>query len=155
MSSKEVDEFARNQWEGILGCIVGNPILANTTVKPPSSGVEELLRVGHLVTVVADGSPKITKQGFAFVLQDTNTQLWTLLFLYTANAEALGMTKVEVLSFLFQVSSQFGLAYSIANLISNELRILSNFREFGLIYQQLSSSAPYFLSHQACCIIDI
>ena len=143
MPWKEVDEFARNQWEGILGYIVGTPILADATAKTPSSGVKELLRIGHLVTVAAHGSPKITKEGFAFVLQDTNTQLWTFLFLYTANAEALGMTKVEVLSFLFQVSSQFGLAYSKANLTSNELRILSDFGEFGLIYQR-SSAAPYF-----------
>ncbi|KKY24439.1 putative tfiih and nucleotide excision repair factor 3 complexes subunit [Phaeomoniella chlamydospora] len=141
----DLDNFARNQWEGILGYMVGNSSLPlETTAVQPSNAVKELLRAGHLIEIGSDRQPRITKEGFAFVLHDVNTQVWALLFLYVDNAEYLGMSKVEVLSFLFMVASlELGLAYSKQNLSQTRLSILSDLADFGIVYQK-SSSAHFF-----------
>ena len=152
---EDLDDFARQQWEGIVGYMVGSsavPIDAATPTADPSARVVELLKAGHLIELTGSSSrghtPKITKQGFAFVLQNVNTQVWALLFLYVDNAEIFGMSKVAVLSFLFLVSSlELGLAYSKARLDQTQQRILSNLSDFGIVYQPLTSSgalAPYF-----------
>lgn len=50
--------------------------VANSAV---SEGVKKLLKDGGLVR----GKPaKITKEGFAFILQEVNAQVWTMLIYY-------------------------------------------------------------------------
>jgi transcription initiation factor TFIIH subunit 4 len=142
-SIEQLDDYARRQWEGILGYMVGSeavPFEDETPNAEPSKGVVELLKAGHLITLMGSASrgqkPHITKEGFAFVLQDVNTQIWTLLFQYVENAEVFDMTKVAILSFIFLVSSlELGLAYSSVHLDDTQLRILADLSDFGIVYQ--------------------
>ena len=46
-----------------------------------SEGVRKLLRDGDLVKGKSK-APEITKEGFTFILQDVNAQVWTILLLY-------------------------------------------------------------------------
>ncbi|KAK7897874.1 RNA polymerase II transcription factor B 52 kDa subunit [Exophiala xenobiotica] len=139
----DLDEYSRQRWEGILGYMVGssaNPLDTEQTAIQPSSGVIELLKAGHLIelsgTYSRGQAAKITKEGFAFVLQDINTQIWALLFLYVDNAEVFEMDKVDVLSFLFLVSSlELGLAYSTSALDETQQRCLSDLVSFGIVFQ--------------------
>lgn len=148
----DLDAFARNQWEGILGYMVGNsavPLESNTTTVDPSPGVIELLKVGHLIELSGSSclghSAKITKDGFAFVLQDINTQVWSLLFLYVDHAEDFEMTKVAVLSFIFLISSlELGQAYTRSHLDADQLRILSDLSDFGIIYRSSPDSPDFY-----------
>jgi transcription initiation factor TFIIH subunit 4 len=140
----DLDKFAREQWEGILGYMVGSSAVPvdedGKKIAEPSRGVMHLLESGHLIELSGTASrgytPKITKEGFAFVLQDVNTQVWALLFLYVGLAEdAKGMSKVDVLSFLFLVSSmELGLAYSTASLTPKQQDMLSDLQGFGILY---------------------
>lgn len=144
VSVSALDTFARSQWEGILSYMVGNTanieLDASVVEHKPSSSVVELLRTGNFIQLYGS-TPKITKEGFAFVLQDINTQVWALLFLYVDNAESLGMTKVECLSFLFLVASlELGQAYSTESLTETEQRILLDLYDFGIIYHTGSST---------------
>ena len=85
---EDLDEYARSQWEGVLGYMVGSP--GNPSVQRALEGnetVNSLLRVGLLI------NPKIrkvqiTQDGFAFLLQDVNAQVWQILMLYLESAEA-------------------------------------------------------------------
>lgn len=148
----DLDVFARNQWEGILGYMVGNsaiPLESNSTNVDPSAGVIELLKAGHLIELTGSSrlghTAKITKDGFAFVLQDINTQVWSLLFLYVDHAEDFEMTKVSVLSFLFLISSlELGQAYQKSLLDNDQLRILSDLSDFGIIYQSSPESPDFY-----------
>lgn len=148
----DLDAFARNQWEGILGYMVGNsamPLEATNTNVDPSPGVKELLKAGHLIELTGSSrlghSAKITKDGFAFVLQDINTQVWSLLFLYVDHAEDFEMTKVAVLSFLFLISSlELGQAYTKSHLAADQLRILSDLSDLGIIYQSSPESPDFY-----------
>ena len=152
----KLDEYSRQRWEGILGYMVGStaiPLLENehSAAIDPAPGVIELLKAGHLIEVSGTysrgGTAKITKEGFAFVLQDINTQVWALLFLYVDNAEVFEMDKVDVLSFLFLISSlELGMAYSTSTLDQNQQRCLSDLVSLGLVYQPTLSEdrATYF-----------
>lgn len=155
VSIEQLDDYARRQWEGILGFMVGSEAVPFEDENPnvdPSPGVIELLKAGHLIVLTGSVSrgqtPHITKEGFAFVLQDVNTQIWTLLFQYVENAEVFEMTKVAVLSFVFLVSSlELGLAYSSNHLDETQLRILQDLSDFGIVYQPTKSNgapAEYF-----------
>jgi transcription initiation factor TFIIH subunit 4 len=148
----DLERFARNQWEGMLGYMVGNSAVSldsDARTIEPSAGVVELLKAGHLIelsgTARLGRASKITRDGFAFVLQDLNTQVWSLLFLYVDHAEDFGMTKVAVLSFLFLVSSlELGQAYVKLHLTPDQLRILSDLSDFGIVYQSAADSLYFY-----------
>lgn len=82
-----LDEFARMQWEGVLGYMVGSTgiDLANEGIAL-SPSVTILLQAGHLVEVRGK-KVEITQDGFAFVLQEVNAQVWTMLILYIESAD--------------------------------------------------------------------
>lgn len=80
--------FARRQWEGVIGYMVGSAgiDLSDDGVRL-SQGVETLMEIGNLVTKRGK-KIDITQDGFAFILQEVNAQVWTILILYLQNAEA-------------------------------------------------------------------
>jgi len=141
----ELDAYARQQWEGILGFMVGSSNLEELQepgeeLEPPGQGVIELLKAGNLITVQGTASrgqsASITKEGFAFVLKDVNAQIWELLFLYVDNADQLDMDKIDVLSFIFFIASlELGLAYSTANFDKTQHQTLQDLMSLGLVYQ--------------------
>jgi len=95
ITTEDLDRFAREQWESILGYMVGSSAISvedgGRQMAEPSRGVMHLLTTGHLIELSGTASrgytPKITKEGFAFVLQAINTQVWARLFLYVDLAE--------------------------------------------------------------------
>lgn len=151
ISTSALDDYARRQWEGILGYMVGSSaanLESDEQMPMPAGPVIALLKAGHLIELTGTTSrgttPRITKEGFAFVLQDVNVQIWALLFLYVHNAEDLDMQKVDVLSFIFFVSSlELGLAYSRKHLNENQKEILQILSVMGIVYQPtLPSGEP-------------
>ncbi|KAL8656229.1 MAG: hypothetical protein Q9210_000379 [Variospora velana] len=141
----QLDDFARKQWEGVLGYMVGSTgIGLRDEGANLSPSVKHLLQYGGLVDVKGR-NVDITQDGFAFVLQEVNAQVWTILVLYLENAEQLGMDHVDVLSFLFMLGSlELGQAYSKANLTETQLQMLLDLRDFGIIYQDSPDSNNYY-----------
>lgn len=83
LSIEFLDQHARQQWESILFFMVSGaagfqPGSVRMDVGP---GTKKLLHAGDLVRTV-HGTPRITKDGFNFVLQETNAQVWNLLIVY-------------------------------------------------------------------------
>ena len=139
-----LDKFAVQQWEAVLGYIIGSSTGTSTSTTQPNSTVIKLLEAGNLIAIGPSRQAKITKDGFAFVLQDINTQLWTMIFLYVSKMASLDVPKVEVLAFIFQICSlQLGLAYNKQDLSQTQLRMLADLFSFGLIHQR-SSKALHF-----------
>jgi transcription initiation factor TFIIH subunit 4 len=79
-----LDEYSRRQWEGILYYLVsGAAGLSKDSVDRAEvgPGTRQLLHAGNLVQT-KHGNARITKDGFSFVLQETNAQVWSLLIVY-------------------------------------------------------------------------
>jgi transcription initiation factor TFIIH subunit 4 len=131
-----LEEYARRQWEGVLGYMVGTSMVGTQREAISlSKGVKQLLQAGHLVEI-RDRKVEITQDGFAFVLQDVNIQVWHILILYVESAEAIGMDSVEVLSFVFLLSSlELGQSYEKRHLTPTQLRTLADLTDFGIVYQ--------------------
>ncbi|KAJ5161463.1 hypothetical protein N7492_006855 [Penicillium capsulatum] len=140
-----LDEYARRQWEGVLGYMVGTGALSGQRdAVNLSKGVKQLLQAGHLVEIRSN-RVEITKDGFGFVLQDVNTQVWHILILYVESANAIGMDSVEVLSFLFLLSSlELGSSYEKRHLTSVQLRTLADLADFGIVYQETSEATHFY-----------
>ena len=154
MSIEELDDYARLQWEGILGFMVGTSILAELQepgdeLPPPPQSVIDLLKAGQLIAVRGTASRgqsgSVTKEGFSFVLKNVNTQVWQLLFLYVDHAEDFEMEKIDVLSFIFFISSlELGLAYSTASLSEKQHMMLAHLLGMGIVYQSEASSTFFY-----------
>jgi transcription initiation factor TFIIH subunit 4 len=141
VSVADLDEYARRQWEGVLGYMVGSSgIGVQRDAVNLSKGVKQLLQAGHLVEI-RERRVDITQDGFAFVLQDVNTQVWQILILYVDSAEAIGMDSVEVLSFIFLLSSlELGQCYEKRHLTPTQLHTLTDLTDFGIVYQHSPTS---------------
>jgi transcription initiation factor TFIIH subunit 4 len=140
-----LDQYAREQWEGILHYVVNSVADGmRSEGRGPTSAVKDLLEAGKLVTK-GRSAAGITKDGFSFLLQEVNAQVWTLLLLWIENAEKMQMDSVEVLSFLFTLGSlELGRAYSTSTLSEAQLRMTGNLVDFGLIYIPESSLSEFF-----------
>ena len=142
MTISELDDYARDRWEGILGFMVNSSEVLlehEEAPSPPSQFVIKLLQGGSLIEVSGTASrgqfATVTREGFAFVLQDINTQLWALLFLYVDAAESMEMDPVDVLAFLFLISSlELGMAYWVDSLGEQQQIMLGHLEELGIVY---------------------
>ncbi|XHF98998.1 hypothetical protein AWENTII_002520 [Aspergillus wentii] len=145
VSVADLDEYARRQWEGVMGYMVGTSGLSTERdIVSLSKGVKQLLQAGHLVEI-RDRRVEITQDGFSFVLQDVGTQVWHILILYVESAEAIGMDSVEVLSFIFLLSSlELGKSYEKKHLTSNQHRTLTDLSDFGIVYQETPDASHFF-----------
>jgi transcription initiation factor TFIIH subunit 4 len=159
-----LDQHAREQWEGILFFMVSGaagftPGSVRMDVGP---GTKKLLHAGDLVRTV-HGSPRITKEGFSFVLQETNAQVWNLLIVYLKMVndvslqqrmeqkyeeltdKQLGMSETEVLSFLFMLGSlELGQDYSTSTLSPTQLQMLDDLSAMGIVYRSSKDSRTFY-----------
>lgn len=86
----------------------------------------------------------------------TSTQLWKLIFLYVSSASDLGLDEIDVLSFIFLVSTlEFGLAYSALRLSETQNKVLAVLSALGVVYwpnEADSTLVSYFYPTQLCTI---
>ncbi|CCF59694.1 hypothetical protein KAFR_0H02850 [Kazachstania africana CBS 2517] len=141
-----LDEYSANKWETILHFMVGTP-LANI----PSHNVLNLLKNSRLMEEAdKTGTLKITNEGFQFLLQEINSQIWTLLLQYLKMSESLQMDPVEVLNFIFMLGAlEIGKAYSIDGLTETQKTMLRDFRDYGIIFQKNLTSKSFYPTNLA------
>ncbi|KAG6910552.1 hypothetical protein DXG01_009502 [Tephrocybe rancida] len=137
-----LDGYALERWETILHYMVSSGTGQNPP--KPSTGVLYLLQRSGLM-VSHRGSPlQITSIGFQFLLHSPHDQLWALLLQYLDMAEQRQMDLVEVLSFLFMLSTmQLGREYSTEKLGVSQNAMLEDLRDYGLIWQRQPSSKRF------------
>jgi transcription initiation factor TFIIH subunit 4 len=157
----ELDAWARGQWEAILYFMVGSvgAALNSKAGARATSSMKKILEMGNFVSV-RGGRVNITKQGFAFLLDEANTQVWTLLIVYLGSAESvripdstlcslmvtqLQMDPVEMLSFLFMLGSlEFGKAYSTKRLTDTQKHMLDDLNDFGIVSRVSSDPSRFY-----------
>ncbi|ODV95058.1 hypothetical protein PACTADRAFT_3940 [Pachysolen tannophilus NRRL Y-2460] len=151
-----LDKWSLSKWENILHFMVGSEL-----EELPSVGVLSLLKHSGLMEThgknddlmnldknenkedyVEDDvstlqNMKITKEGFQFLLQDINSQIWMLLLQYLKISERLMMNPVDVLNFIFVLGSlELGKSYKTDSLSSTQKIMLDDLIDYGLIYQR-------------------
>lgn len=78
-----LDAFARRQWEAILYYVVGSANSSLSGEVEITPGTKKLLQDGGYVVLRGGGRQRvITTEGFTFLLQESNAQVWSLLCLY-------------------------------------------------------------------------
>ncbi|EIN03954.1 transcription factor Tfb2 [Punctularia strigosozonata HHB-11173 SS5] len=140
MDKDGLDAFALERWETILHFMVSSGTAHNPP--RPSAGVLFLLQRSGLMG--GGGNPQITSAGFQFLLHEPHAQLWELLLQYLRMAEERQMDLVEVLSFIFMLSTtELGREYSTENLSDTQKAMLEDLRDYGLIWQQKPTSKRF------------
>ena len=90
-------------------------------------------------------SMRITHSGFAFLLQDINAQIWTLLLQYLEHSTTLNMDPVDVLHFLFMLGSlELGQDYSTSMLTDTQHIMLEDLRDYGIVFQRKAKSRRFY-----------
>jgi hypothetical protein len=90
---------------------------------------------------------RITHSGFAFLLQDINAQIWTLLLQYLEHSSNLKIDPVDVLHFLFMLGSlELGKDYSTSILSDTQNIMLENLRDYGIVFQRKVVIIRYLLT---------
>ncbi|KAG7086752.1 hypothetical protein E1B28_002684 [Marasmius oreades] len=136
-----LDSYALERWETILHFMVSSGTGQNP--QRPSPGVLYLLQRSGLMGN-QHGSLQITSAGFQFLLHESHAQLWNLLLQYLHMAEERQMDLVEVLSFLFMLSTmELGREYSTENLSKTQKAMLEDLRDYGLLWQRRPTSRRF------------
>lgn len=144
LSIDYLDAYARTQWEAILYYVVGSANASLGGGVTISAGTKSLLEKGAFVATQGR-QVVITQTGFTFLLQEINSQVWSLLIVYLEVSASLQMDPVDVLSFLFTLGSlELGISYSTSNLTPTQQQMLEDLADFGLIYRRESNSTRYY-----------
>lgn len=142
-----LDSYAMSRWRCVLHYMVGaSGALKDTESEGISvDAVRILLSANLMKPDENDGVRVITRQGFQFLLLDTQAQIWHFMLQYLDTCEERGLNLSECLSMLFQLSfSTLGRDYSTEGLTPNMLVFLQHLREFGLIYQRKRKSGRFY-----------
>lgn len=142
-----LDNYAVSRWRCVLHYMVG----ASGAIKDADSegispdAVRILLTANLMKRDETDGTPVITRQGFQFLLLDTQSQVWHFMLQYLDSCEHKGLNLAECLSMLFQLSfSTLGRDYSSEGLSPGLLTFLQHLREFGLVYQRKRKAGRFY-----------
>ncbi|XP_023344545.1 general transcription factor IIH subunit 4 [Eurytemora carolleeae] len=150
-----LDSYASERWETVLHYMVASSQQAGIS----QDAVHTLLQAGLMSRdETQNNAPVITRSGFQFLLMERSSQVWYFILQYLNSVSARGMSLVECLSFLFQLSfSQLGKDYSTDGMSQGLLTFLQHLREFGLVYQRRRTSGrfyPTILSINILKIVD-
>lgn len=142
-----LDSYAMLRWRCVLHYMVGaSGALRDTESEGIApDAVRVLLSANLMKRDDNDNVPVITRQGFQFLLLDTQAQVWHFMLQYLETCEKRGLNLSECLSMLFQLSfATLGRDYSTEGLSSNMLVFLQHLREFGLVYQRKRKAGRFY-----------
>jgi len=136
-----LDTYAMSRWNCLLHYMVDSNASKGSEMEGISvDAVRIILHANLMVRNEQDGSYMLTSQGFQFLLMDTQSQVWHFMLQYLNTCEQRGLSLVECLSMLFELSfSTLGRDYSSEGLSENMLTFMQHLREFGLVYQRTVS----------------
>uniref|UniRef100_A0A0E0KWW5 RNA polymerase II transcription factor B subunit 2 n=1 Tax=Oryza punctata TaxID=4537 RepID=A0A0E0KWW5_ORYPU len=146
----ELESFALEQWEVrmtkaycfLLQLINSSQVERGTSF---SSSMMRTFQRGLLSS--RDGeAPRLTENGFQFLLMETNAQLWYIMREYISSAEERGVDPTELISFLLELSFHtLGEAYSLNTLTDVQRNAIRDLAELGLVKLQQGRKDSWFI----------
>lgn len=132
MSLQTLRNYQQQRWEAMLHFMVAS---AQTDMAIPVKKMSPMILALLMKSGLLSRTQRITSEGFQFLLQDQQTQVWTLLLHYLNNAPDLDMDPVDILSFIFRLGTlELGRGHSAAELPAHHRRILQELSELGIVY---------------------
>lgn len=140
-----LDEWSTRKLDGILQFVVNSTSVSAAVRVSVGEVVKRLLIHGGLIRV-SDAGLRITQAGFTFLLQETNSQVWTLLLMWLKSAlDDPNMDSVDMLTFLFMLATlELGHPYDTSALSPSRKNMLPDLVDFGLIYIEKDMPSQYF-----------
>ncbi|TPX33716.1 hypothetical protein SmJEL517_g03425 [Synchytrium microbalum] len=150
-----LDEYSNKQWEASAFDTGIFPTIAHTAFYEDNGNGLEMLMVKSGLMVKSYNGTHITNKGFAFLLQDLHTQVWSFLVHYLEMCEDLKMDAVQVLHLIFTFASlKLGQDYAVDCLTIDQTMALQDFKPLGLVYQRKKGSARFYPTRMATTLIS-
>eukprot|EP01112_Ceratiomyxa_fruticulosa_P013940 TRINITY_DN3954_c0_g1_i1.p1 TRINITY_DN3954_c0_g1~~TRINITY_DN3954_c0_g1_i1.p1 ORF type:complete len:509 (-),score=85.55 TRINITY_DN3954_c0_g1_i1:75-1601(-) len=142
-----LEKYSQQSWDSVLNWMVGPTNTGLSMQKPPSQNIVQLLINAKLMVIDPQNrdDPRITMEGFKFLLKDVYSQMWILLLEYIKNSGTRGQNIRDILCFLFQMSFfEVGESYSEETLPASQKMLVSDLVEFGILYKRKSKSQRFY-----------
>ncbi|XP_078427415.1 transcription factor-like protein [Wolffia australiana] len=140
---EELDAYAVEQWECFLLQLINSGQVERLTGFNPS--MIKVFQRG-LLSARENEPPKLTENGFQFLLMDTSAQLWYIIREYISSSEGHGVDPAELISFLLELSFHaLGKAYSLNTLNDVQRSAINDLAALGLVKLQQGRKENWFI----------
>ncbi|XP_051219942.1 general transcription and DNA repair factor IIH subunit TFB2 [Lolium perenne] len=139
----ELENYALEQWECFLLQLINS-----SQVEKGTSFSSSMMRTFQrgLLSSRDNEAPKLSENGFQFLLMETNAQLWYIMREYISSAEERGVDPTELISFLLELSFHtLGDAYSLNTLTDVQRIAIRDLAELGLVKLQQGRKDSWFI----------
>nr|XP_009392827.1 PREDICTED: RNA polymerase II transcription factor B subunit 2 isoform X2 [Musa acuminata subsp. malaccensis] len=133
---EDLETYASEQWECFLLQLINSAQAEKLTSF--SSSMIKICRENE--------PPKLTENGFQFLLMDTNAQLWYIIREYISTAEDRGVDPTDLISFLLELSFHtLGEAYNLNTLTDVQRIAIKDLADLGLVKLQQGRKESWFI----------
>lgn len=139
----DLEAYALDQWECFLLHLINSGQAEKLTTF--SSSMMKVFQRG-LLSTRDNEAPKLTENGFQFLLMDTNAQLWYIIREYISSAEDRGVDPTDLISFLLELSfHSLGEAYNLSTLNEIQRTTIKDLAALGLVKLQQGRKEAWFI----------
>ncbi|XP_058083794.1 general transcription and DNA repair factor IIH subunit TFB2 isoform X1 [Magnolia sinica] len=142
-SLEDLEAYALEQWECFLLQLINS-----SHVERPTNFSSSVMRVFQrgLLSARENETPKLTENGFQFLLMDTNAQLWYIIREYISSSQDRGVDPTDLISFLLELSFHvLGEAYNLSTLTEVQKNAVRDLADLGLIKLQQGRKEGWFI----------
>ncbi|XP_010940418.1 general transcription and DNA repair factor IIH subunit TFB2-like isoform X3 [Elaeis guineensis] len=140
---EDLEAYALEQWECFLLQLINSAQAERLT-----SFSSSLMRVFQrgLLSARENEAPKLTENGFQFLLMDTNAQLWYIIREYISSSEDRGVDPTDLICFLLELSFHtLGEAYNLNTLTDVQKHAIKDLADLGLVKLQQGRKESWFI----------
>ncbi|XP_073011908.1 general transcription and DNA repair factor IIH subunit TFB2 isoform X2 [Typha latifolia] len=140
---EDLEAYALEQWECFLLQLINSAQVERST-----SFHSSMMRVFQqgLLSARENEAPKLTENGFQFLLMDTNAQLWYIIREYISSSEDRGVDPTDLISFLLELSFHaLGEAYNLNTLTDVQRSAIKDLADLGLVKLQQGRKESWFI----------
>ncbi|GMH18491.1 hypothetical protein Nepgr_020332 [Nepenthes gracilis] len=140
---EELETYTHEQWECFL-----LQLISSTQAERLTNFSFAMMKVFQrgLLSQREKEAPRLTENGFQFLLMDTNAQLWYIIREYISNAEERGVDPVDLISFMLELSfHETGQAYNINTLTEVQIITVKDLANLGLVKLQQGRKDSWFI----------
>ncbi|MQL88633.1 hypothetical protein Taro_021190 [Colocasia esculenta] len=140
---EDLDAYALEQWESFLLQLINSGQTERLAGFNPS--MMKVFQRG-LLSARENEAPKLTENGFQFLLMDTNAQLWYIIREYISTSEGQGVDPADLISFLLELSFHApGEAYNLNTLTDVQKSTINDLAALGLVKLQQGRKENWFI----------